>query len=51
MSLLYTAEMNGANPFQYLLALMTHPNQVSASPEQWYPWNYRETLTLKTAAA
>lgn len=51
MSLLYTAEMNGANPFQYLLALMTHPNEVSASPEQWYPWNYRETLTHLTAAA
>jgi transposase len=44
MSLIHTCELNGANPFLYLMGLQRHARQVAASPSQWMPWNYRETL-------
>jgi hypothetical protein len=44
MSLIHTAELNGANPFDYLVALQRHADQVARSPGDWMPWNYRETL-------
>jgi transposase len=44
MSLIHTAELNGTNPFDYLVALLRHPKEVSKEPTQWMPWNYRDTL-------
>lgn len=44
MSLIHTAELNGANPFDYLLELMRHPSEVAAQPDKWMPWNYRDAL-------
>lgn len=44
MSLIYTAELNGANPFDYLTELQRHADQVRSAPSQWMPWNYRATL-------
>ena len=44
MSLIHTCELNQANPFEYLTALLSHPNEVAANPEQFMPWNYRQTL-------
>lgn len=41
MSLIYTAEFAGANPFEYLTALLEHPGDVVRCPEAWMPWNYR----------
>lgn len=49
MSLIYTAQQNGVNAFDYLNALQGHKKQVQASPEEWLPWNYR--LTLSTIAS
>jgi hypothetical protein len=37
--------LNQANPFDYLTQLQQHTDQLAASPQQWMPWNYRETLT------
>jgi transposase len=45
MSLIYTCQLNEANPFDYLTELQRHTEQVAASPELWMPWNYREALT------
>jgi transposase len=45
MSLIYTCQLNQANPFDYLTQLQQHTDQLAASPQQWMPWNYRETLT------
>jgi transposase len=45
MSLIYTCQLNEANPFDYLTQLQRHANQLAASPELWMPWNYREALT------
>jgi hypothetical protein len=44
MSLIHTAELNRANPFDYLIALNQHPAEVEKDPARWLPWNYREML-------
>jgi transposase len=44
MSLIYTCELNQANPFDYLTALQRHGDDLAASPARWMPWNYREAL-------
>jgi hypothetical protein len=40
MSLIHTCRRNGANPFDYLLALARNPLAVAAAPGDWMPWNY-----------
>jgi len=45
MSLIYTCQLNAANPFDYLTQLQRHADQVAASPELWMPWNYRAAQT------
>jgi transposase len=44
MSLAYTAELNGADPFDYLVQLQRHAAQTVLQPANWMPWNYRNTL-------
>jgi transposase len=44
MSLIYTCQLNQANPFEYLTQLQRHPDQFAASPELWMPWNYQAAL-------
>src|SRR5262249_51819817 len=43
MSLIYTCQLNEANPFDYLTQLQRHADQVAVSPQLWMPWNYRDT--------
>jgi|HubBroStandDraft_6_1064221.scaffolds.fasta_scaffold43663_4 transposase len=45
MSLIYTCQLNEANPFDYLTQLQRHTDQLAAGPALWMPWNYREALT------
>jgi hypothetical protein len=51
MSLIYTCELCGANPFEYLTELQRHAEQVAANPARWLPWNYRDTLCAAAEAA
>jgi transposase len=44
MSLIYSAELSGTNPFDYLVELQRHSSELSENPAEWMPWNYRETL-------
>ena len=44
MSLIYTCQLCGANPFDYLTELQRHAEKVSAAPAAWLPWNYRAHL-------
>ena len=44
MSLIYTCELNGVDPFDYLNQLQEHASDLAASPSDWMPWTYRETL-------
>jgi transposase len=45
MSLIYTCELNQANPFDYLTQLQRHPDELATCPDLWMPWNYRAALT------
>jgi transposase len=51
MSLIYTAELNGESPFDYLVALQRHHEAAADAPSAWMPWCYRETLALLTNGA
>jgi transposase len=44
MSLIYTCQLNQANPFDYVTELQRHPDQLVGRPELWMPWNYRAAL-------
>jgi transposase/ribosomal protein S13 len=44
MSLIYTCQLNQANPFDYLTQLQRHADRVAANPAVWMPWNYRATV-------
>ena len=45
MSLIHTAELCGANAFEYLVALQRYANLVEKNPAAWMPWNYTEAVT------
>jgi transposase len=44
MTLIYSAELNGADPFDYLVVLQRHAERVAESPADWMPWRYQATL-------
>jgi hypothetical protein len=44
MSLIHTCELNGVNPFDYLIELQRHAGELKRVSSEWMPWNYRETL-------
>lgn len=50
MSLIHTCQLGGADPFHYLTALQTHAAELTATPQDWMPWNYRDTLERRAAA-
>ena len=51
MSLIYTAELCGANPFDYLTELQRNEAALARAPARWLPWNYRTTLVELALAA
>ena len=51
MSLIYTAELSGANPFDYLTQLHRHGSELARAPARWMPWNYTATLIDSDRAA
>lgn len=50
MSLIHTAELAGANPFDYLTELQRHPADLRQDASAWMPWNYRATIETRAAA-
>jgi len=50
MSLIHTAELCDANPFDYLVALQRHRDEVERNPSAWMPWNFRDALASLEAA-
>jgi transposase len=48
MSLIHTCELGGVNPFDYLTELERHAEELASRPQDWMPWNYRETLAGST---
>ena len=51
MSLIHTCRLCKANPLDYLTELERHAEEVAAKPEEWMPWNYRQTLDAILAGA
>jgi transposase len=51
MSVIHTCELCEANPFDYLTELARHADLAGAAPQNWLPWNYRQTLATITSAA
>ena len=51
MSLIHTAELGGANPFDYLTELLRHPRELKQAAARWMPWNYRENFVQATDIA
>lgn len=49
MSIIYTAQQNNVDPFEYLNTLQRYGPLVAENPEQWLPWNYQQNLTQKAA--
>ena len=49
MSLIHTCQLCGANSFDYLIELQRHARELAARPEEWMPWNYRDTLARTVA--
>ena len=49
MSLIHTCQRSGADSFHYLTALQTHAAALAAAPQDWLPWNYRDTLDRSAA--
>jgi hypothetical protein len=41
ISLIHTAELCGANPFDYLTELQRNASALAQAPARWMPWNYR----------
>ena len=50
MSLIYTCQLNEANPFDYLTQLQQYSDQVAANLERWLPWNYRAGMSVDASA-
>lgn len=51
MSLIHTAELSGANPFDYLTQLLRHAHDLARAPSDWLPWSYRPTSLRPDIAA
>jgi transposase len=51
MSLIHTCQLSGVDPFGYLTELQKHAAKLSQTPQQWMPWNYRDTLQQESSAA
>lgn len=44
MSLIHTCQLNGINALDYLQTLTAHADKLTATPQQWLPWTYRDTV-------
>ncbi|MCP4058652.1 MAG: IS66 family transposase, partial [Pseudoalteromonas sp.] len=50
MSLIYSAEIEGVDPFDYITELLRHPEELRRSPQGWMPWNYQTAVAAAEAA-
>lgn len=44
LSLIHTAELNDLDPFHYLTELLRNRREIKASPTDWLPWSYCDSL-------
>ena len=41
MSLIHTEELTGLEPFEYLIELLSHTEDMERDPARWMPWCYQ----------
>lgn len=51
MSVIRTVSEAGANPVEYLTALLENKDQSVKEPENWLPWVYAKTTSKNQKAA
>lgn len=50
LSIIDTCDQNGINPWDYLVVVQKHQDDVHRNPKLWFPWNYQERQrTLENA--
>jgi hypothetical protein len=45
MTFIHTSEINGVDPFFYLVALQRYAKEMAENPAEWMPWNYKDTMS------
>jgi hypothetical protein len=50
-SLIHSAELNGVQAFEYLVAVLQHAKASGLHPQHWMPWTYQQTLARIQAPA
>lgn len=45
LSCIETCQLNGVNPYDYLIAVQVHKDLIERTPSAWFPWNYNETIS------
>ncbi len=45
LSCIETCQLNKVNPYDYLIAVQTHKDQIKKNPLEWLPWNYDKTIS------
>jgi len=43
-SIIYTCVLAGENPFEYLVSCQENRSALFKAPQDWLPWNYRQTM-------
>lgn len=48
MSIIYTCKLMEVNPFEYLTVLQKYSSDLFKNPQDWLPWNYKDTVATMT---
>jgi len=44
LSIIRTCDLNGINPYDYLIAIQANSEEVKKRPNDWLPWNYTQNI-------
>jgi hypothetical protein len=44
LSIIKTCDLNGINPYDYLIAVQANSEEVEKRPNDWLPWNYTQNI-------
>lgn len=44
LSIIKTCDLNGINPYDYLIAIQANSEEVQKRPNDWLPWNYTQNV-------
>ena len=44
LSIIKTCDLNGINPYDYLIAVQANSEEIAKKPNDWLPWNYTNNI-------